>query len=129
MGNEGILATVIDIEHRGQSPGDVDNAGPEIVIITPEVENTDAYVDGDKLVRYVSGDEVLVKGLAHDESEITEVEITNGFDIKFSSRGPFVARVDLTDVAVGSTKTLTVRSRDQYNNESSKTLTILRVQP
>lgn len=129
MGNEGILATVIDIEHRGQSVGNADKAGPEIVIISPEVENTDAYVDGDKLVRYVSGDEVLVKGLAQDESEITEVEITNGFDIKFSSRGPFVARVDLTDVPVGSNKTLTVRSRDQYNNESSKTMTILRVQP
>ncbi len=129
MGNEGIVATVVSIQHLDVPAGGIDQSGPQIVIVSPEVDNADAYADGDQTLRYVSGDEVVIKGIAQDESEIADLDVTNGFDIKFSSRGPFVARVDLTDVAVGSRKVLTVRSRDAHNNESTQAITIQRVNP
>ncbi|WP_421419766.1 C1 family peptidase [Pseudoalteromonas lipolytica] len=129
VGNDGILAMIIDIKHLDKPYDSPDKTGPNIVITSPEIENTDAYVDGDTVLRYASGDEVIVKGIAQDESEIVELDVTNAFDIKFSSRGPFVARVDLTDITVGSSKTIIVRSRDQYKNESSQSITISRVKP
>ncbi|SFN24677.1 C1 family peptidase [Marinobacter pelagius] len=129
MGNDGILANVVSINHLATPVGGSDQNGPLIVIVSPEVDNADAYADGDQTVRYVAGDEVVIKGIAQDESEITDLEVTNGFDIKFSSRGPFVARVDLTDIPLGSSKEIIVRSRDANNNESSQAITIQRVKP
>ncbi len=129
MGNDGIVASVVSLQHLATPAGGTDRLGPQIVILSPEVDNADAYADGERTLRYVSGDEVTIKGLAQDESEITDLEVTNGFDIKFSSRGPFVARVDLTDVDVGSSKVITVRSRDAHNNESTQAITIKRVKP
>lgn len=129
LGNKGLLATIITIDHQESLNNDIDKKPPQIVIVSPEVENTDAFLDGDDIVLYVTGDEAFIKGIAQDESDIKNLVITNSFDIKFSSRGPFVARVDLRDTVLGSSKKINVQSTDKYNNKSSKTITIFRVQP
>jgi hypothetical protein len=129
LGNNRVLADIIMIQHEDAPFAGEDKTAPKIVITSPEVDNADAYVDGDQQIRYVSGDEVVLQGIAQDESEITLVDISDAFDIKFSSRGPFTARVDLTDIQPGSSKKVKVSSRDKNNNLAEQTIQLLRVKP
>jgi hypothetical protein len=85
-------------------------------------------VDGNKQVRYVSDEEVVLRGLAQDESAIKSLAVEPAFDLRFSSRGPFMARIDMSDVPIGQTKIIRMTAMDANNNQSTQSLHLKRVQ-
>ena len=126
MQKQNVLTNVIEITHNAESVVSTDRTAPKIVILSPAITGADAFIDGNSKQRYVTEDIVTIRGIAQDNIDISDIEIDNAYDIKFSSRGAFIAKVDLSDVDFGKGKVINIRAVDANQNSSETAVKLVK---
>ncbi len=126
MQKQHVLTNVIEITHNAESVISTDRTAPKIAILSPAITGADAFIDGNSKQRYVTEDIVTIRGIAQDNIDISDVEIDNAYDVKFSSRGAFIAKVDLSDVAFGQAKVINIRAVDANQNSSETAVKLVK---
>lgn len=114
-----ILAHVVEIEHRGKAEEQQDVEPPLLIVSDPPLEK-ESWVEGDKDIRVVSTDLVVINGKAQDMGKIQNVESDDAYEVKFSTRGSFRLKVDLTGKAMPFP--VKVVAVDANGNKSEKTI-------
>ncbi|WP_175483303.1 C1 family peptidase [Salinihabitans flavidus] len=91
-----VVALIVEIDHIAPPPDSIDRAGPELVLSAPALEAFDAAIDPD-MPRRVASRALTLRGQAQDENAIRRLSVPGARSVRFSSRGPFEATVELPD--------------------------------
>lgn len=95
-GTADVVALIIEIDHIAPPLDSIDREGPNIVLTSPSLEAFDAAINPD-MPRRVTSRDVTLRGQAQDENPIRRLNIPGARDLRFSSRGPFEATLELPD--------------------------------
>mgnify|MGYP000308034623 CR=1 FL=1 len=127
LSNEHVLANIVQMNHGKRRALGKDNNAPKIVIVSPEEETTARHLENHNTnVRYVSGKEVILLGKAQDQSLIQSVVIKQAFEVKFSSRGAFRARIDISELVGNGRMIIDIDAIDAIGNRANKKIILVR---
>lgn len=110
-----VVPVVVAIEHVEAQPGMRDTAPPRVVLLSPAPDTLEAALD-ENPVRRVASRDVRIQGVAQDESAIQSVTLAGAEALRFSSRGPFEAELQLPDD--GAVHEILVSAVDAAGNRS-----------
>lgn len=113
-GDQDVVAMVISIDHVAPDPSQADHDPPVIVLTKPQRENFDA-ASGAAYV--VDSPQVTISGRAQDASAIASLTVKGAYNVRYSSKGPFKADLDLPPGAGPHRVTLT--ASDAAGNTST----------
>jgi len=91
-GDQDVVALVVAIRHLAPDTSSVDRDPPVIVLTSPSRENFDA-VSGSAYV--VDTPQVTITGRAQDASAIAKLTVKGAYNVRYSTKGPFKADLDL----------------------------------
>ncbi len=114
-GDADVAALVLTINHVAPTPSAADTAGPLIVLTNPAPEAFDA----ENAPIGVPSRLVRLEGMAQDESEITALRVEGALSSRYSSRGPFIAEIELPEGP--GPHPVTIETRDAAGNEARRT--------
>ncbi|WP_375751107.1 C1 family peptidase [Vibrio sp. HN007] len=120
--NNQVMATVVSLDHTAPRPMKSENNSPQIVFTYPEPE-APATTHSPALI-LTTENTISIVGAAQDQSLIKEVSSEQALQTRFSSRGAFKLKFDLSELEIGKTQTLTVKAVDEHGNAKTAQLNI-----
>ena len=119
--DDSVIAHIVTMDHIHKGSIISDRAAPKIVITEPK-QDKEAWLDGEKDVRTVTSNSVVLVGLAQDLSQIQEITSEQAYEVKFSSRGGFRLKIDLTNKTLPLP--IVIKAVDVYGNASEQIVTL-----
>lgn len=122
VSENGVLPMIVEVEHVAQSEQHRDKQTPRIVLHQPASDPHEELATGEQVYR-VSNREFILRGVAQDESAIRGVQIEGSLASRFSSRGPFEARLVIPDDETESQ--IEIFARDEAGNQITELINIV----
>jgi len=120
-GGRSVVPVVVEIEHIEATLTDADRDPPLIVVAEPAADELEQVVAADP-VRIVTSPLVRIVGAAQDEAAIQRVAVDGALAMKFSSRGPFEAEIEVP--ADGAAHSITITAVDANGNLATRTIRV-----
>lgn len=115
-----ILPLLITIDHRAPDPSAIDTQAPAIVLSA--MDPHDLRADKDTVTVSSPSRDIVLRGNAQDISAIRDLTVQGALSVRYSSKGPFEARLSLPE---GQTTLLTtIEATDAVGNRSALQLLV-----